>query len=123
MNKKEKLTEATMLALQEELTEAKTEDEKEKLVKDAFEGYTKYDLEQDKNYIIVKDVFDEDCITINDDLKHEFDYDLKEELNNMLANMFEKNGYDVYREGMTYAYNGKFETVDDVDMIAIKNNF
>lgn len=62
----------------------------EKLVKAAFEGYTIYDLEQDKNYIIVKGVFDENCITINDDLEHEFDYDLKEELNNMLAEMFEK---------------------------------
>lgn len=95
-------------------------EEKEKLVKAAFEGYTIYDLEQDENYIIVKDVFNENCTTINDDLEHEFDYDLKEELNNMLADMFEKNGYDVYREGMTYAYNGKFETANDVDIVAIK---
>ena len=51
---------------------------------------------------------------------NEFDYDLKEELNNMLAEMFEKNGYDVYRDGMTYAYNGKFETANDVDIVAIK---
>lgn len=38
----------------------------------------------------------------------------------MLAEMFQKNGYEVYREGMTYAYNGKFETVNDVDIVAIK---
>mgnify|MGYP004500278717 CR=1 FL=1 len=96
-------------------------EEKEKLVKDAFEGYTKYDLEQDENYIIVKDVFNENCTTINDDLEHEFDYDLRDELNNMLAEMFEKNGYDVYREGMTYAHDGKFYTANDIDIVAIKD--
>lgn len=94
--------------------------EKEKLVKEAFEGYTIYNTEQDTNYIIVRNVFDENCITINDDLERKFDYDLKEELNDMLAEMFQKNGYEVYREGMTYAYNGKFETANDVDIVAIK---
>lgn len=31
--------------------------EKEKLVKEAFEGYTIYDTEQDTSYIIVRNVF------------------------------------------------------------------
>ena len=102
---------------------------KEELVKKAYEGYVEYaeneekiiiDLngfdEEIKEYLLDKHADDEDYVYYDDE---EFQ-DLGIELNKLLRELFEKNGYIVYTVGDIYAEDGKFVTVNPDANVAIK---
>lgn len=90
---------------------------KENLVKEAFEGYIS--LAEDENKIIIDlNSFDfcDECKNEEGEIKLE----LVAELNNMLFDLFEKNGYNVYKNGDIYAEDGQFKDVNPDTVVAIK---
>lgn len=88
---------------------------KEDLVKEAFKNYTE-DAENNEKIIIDLNNFDGDVSDENGEL----DLELESELNLMLIDMFNKNGYSTYKNAETYAYNGNWETVEPDVVVAIK---
>ena len=104
---------------------------KEELVKMAFEGEIECAENENKIIISLND-FDEDIKEfLNDKHKDDEDYcyyddeefdNLESELNSMLIDMFEKNGYDVYKEGGIYAEDGTFKNVNPYTAVALKRD-
>ena len=96
---------------------------KEELVKMAFEGEIECAENENKIIISLND-FDEDIKEfLNDKHKDDEEFDnLESELNSMLIDMFEKNGYDVYKEGGIYAEDGTFKNVNPYTAVALKRD-
>lgn len=90
---------------------------KELLVKQAFEGYI--EMTEDENKIVI----DLNGFDYLDECKNEdgeLNLELTAELNKMLIDLFEKNGYNVYKNGGIYAEDGQFKNVEVDTAVAIK---
>lgn len=90
---------------------------KELLVKQAFEGYI--EMAEDENKIVI-DLNGFDYLDECKDEEGELDLELTTELNKMLIDLFEENGYDVYQHGGMYAEDGQFKSVEADTAVAIK---
>ena len=90
---------------------------KEKIVKEVFEGYV--EMTEDENKIVI-DLNGFDYLDECKNEEGELDLELIDELNEMLIDLFGKSGYDVYEHGGIYAENGQFKNVNPDTAVAIK---
>lgn len=90
---------------------------KELLVKQAYEGYV--EMAEDENKIVI-DLNGFDYLDECKNEEGELDLELVEELNKMLIDLFEENGYDVYQHDGIYAEDGQFKNVEVDTVVAIK---
>ena len=88
---------------------------KELLVKQAYEGYIEFAEEEN---IITIDLNGFDYLDECQDEDGELNLELITELNKMLIDLFEQNGYDIYKD--IYPFDGQFRNVKVDTVVAIK---